>query len=159
VQSWTEASAYILATGQEVMPMGGFSGSVPEPTLTRVRQLVATGQLRLAWPEGLMELRPGALRPGAPDETGIRIMFAVEPPGTALLIAVLEGSEAIQDHYPEAILLSADMLRRVRAGRAPEAAAHRYHDPQSLLEEFASGTSPTPASPRGNQADRHAREG
>ena len=26
--------------------MGGFSGSVPEPTLARVRQLVATGQLR-----------------------------------------------------------------------------------------------------------------
>jgi hypothetical protein len=46
VQSWTEASAYILATGQEVMPMGGFSGSVPEPTLARVRQLVAAGQLR-----------------------------------------------------------------------------------------------------------------
>jgi 4-amino-4-deoxy-L-arabinose transferase-like glycosyltransferase len=46
VQSWTEASAYILVTGQEVMPMGGFSGSVPEPTLARVRQLVATGQLR-----------------------------------------------------------------------------------------------------------------
>jgi 4-amino-4-deoxy-L-arabinose transferase-like glycosyltransferase len=46
VSSWSEASAYILATGQEVMPMGGFSGSVPEPTLTRVKQLVATGQLR-----------------------------------------------------------------------------------------------------------------
>jgi 4-amino-4-deoxy-L-arabinose transferase-like glycosyltransferase len=46
VQSWTEASAYILVTGQEVMPMGGFSGSVPEPTLARVRQLVAIGQLR-----------------------------------------------------------------------------------------------------------------
>jgi 4-amino-4-deoxy-L-arabinose transferase-like glycosyltransferase len=46
VQSWTEASAYILVTGQEVLPMGGFSGSVPEPTLARVRQLVATGQLR-----------------------------------------------------------------------------------------------------------------
>jgi hypothetical protein len=28
------------------MPMGGFSGSVPEPTLARVRQLVANGQLR-----------------------------------------------------------------------------------------------------------------
>ena len=26
--------------------MGGFSGSVPEPTLARVKQLVATGQLR-----------------------------------------------------------------------------------------------------------------
>jgi hypothetical protein len=93
-----------------------------------------------AWPEGLMELRPGALRPGIPDETGIRIMFAVEPPGTALLVAVLDGPEAIQDHYPEAILLSADMLRRVRAGQAPESAAHGYRDPQSLLEEFASGT-------------------
>jgi 4-amino-4-deoxy-L-arabinose transferase-like glycosyltransferase len=46
VSSWSDASAYILATGQEVMPMGGFSGSVPEPTLARVRQLVATGQLR-----------------------------------------------------------------------------------------------------------------
>ena len=46
VSSWSEASAYILATGQEVMPMGGFSGSVPEPTLARVKQLVSTGQLR-----------------------------------------------------------------------------------------------------------------
>jgi 4-amino-4-deoxy-L-arabinose transferase-like glycosyltransferase len=46
VSSWTEASPYIEATGQEVMPMGGFSGSVPEPTLTRVKELVKTGQLR-----------------------------------------------------------------------------------------------------------------
>jgi 4-amino-4-deoxy-L-arabinose transferase-like glycosyltransferase len=46
VSAWSEASAYILATGQEVMPMGGFSGSVPEPTLARVKQLVATGQLK-----------------------------------------------------------------------------------------------------------------
>jgi len=46
VDSWEEASPYILATGQEVLPMGGFSGSVPEPTLARVRQLVSTGQLR-----------------------------------------------------------------------------------------------------------------
>ena len=46
VSSWSQASAYILATGQEVMPMGGFSGSVPEPTLARVKQLVSTGQLR-----------------------------------------------------------------------------------------------------------------
>jgi 4-amino-4-deoxy-L-arabinose transferase-like glycosyltransferase len=46
VQSWTEASPYILSTGQEVMPMGGFSGSVPEPALSHVKQLVASGQLR-----------------------------------------------------------------------------------------------------------------
>ena len=46
VSSWETASPYIEATGQEVMPMGGFSGSVPEPTLARVEQLVATGQLK-----------------------------------------------------------------------------------------------------------------
>jgi hypothetical protein len=46
VQSWAEASPYILATGQEVLPLGGFSGSVPEPTLRRAEQLVHGGQLR-----------------------------------------------------------------------------------------------------------------
>jgi hypothetical protein len=83
------------------------------------------------WPEGLMELRPGP-----PDSTGIRILFAAEPPGTALLIAVLDGAEAVQDQRLEAILVSADILRRVRAGRALEAAAQRYDDPRSFLEEF-----------------------
>jgi hypothetical protein len=37
-QSWSQASPYILATGQEVLPMGGFSGLVPEPALARVRR-------------------------------------------------------------------------------------------------------------------------
>jgi 4-amino-4-deoxy-L-arabinose transferase-like glycosyltransferase len=46
IDSWAVASPYILATGREVLPMGGFSGSVPEPTLARVKQLVSTGQLR-----------------------------------------------------------------------------------------------------------------
>jgi len=46
VSSWSQASPYIVATGQEVMPMGGFSGTVPEPSLARVKQLVSTGQLR-----------------------------------------------------------------------------------------------------------------
>ena len=46
VGSWSEAGQYILATGQEVMDIGGFSGSVPAPTLARVKELVSTGQLR-----------------------------------------------------------------------------------------------------------------
>jgi 4-amino-4-deoxy-L-arabinose transferase-like glycosyltransferase len=46
VDSWESASPYILATGQEVMPMGGFSGSVPSPTLAAVKELVRTGQLK-----------------------------------------------------------------------------------------------------------------
>jgi 4-amino-4-deoxy-L-arabinose transferase-like glycosyltransferase len=46
VESWQTASSYILATGQEVMPMGGFSGTVPTPTLAQVQHLVRTGQLK-----------------------------------------------------------------------------------------------------------------
>jgi hypothetical protein len=46
VGSWSQASPYILATGQEVVDMGGFSGSVPAPTLAAVKELVRTGQLR-----------------------------------------------------------------------------------------------------------------
>jgi len=88
-----------------------------------------------AGPEGLAELWPGA-----PWHEDIRILFAVEPPGTALLIAVLEGPGVVQDQYPEAVLASADMLRRVRAGHAPEAGTHTYNDTRSFLEEFYPGT-------------------
>ena len=42
----SQASTYILATGQEVMPMGGFSGTVPQPTLTQVKKLVTDKKLR-----------------------------------------------------------------------------------------------------------------
>jgi len=86
-------------------------------------------------PEGLMELWPGA-----PWHEDIRILFAVEHPGTALLIAVLEGPEAVEDQYPQAVIASADVLRRVRAGQAPEAATHAYDDPRSLVEAFYPGT-------------------
>lgn len=43
---WAQVSPYLLATGARVLPMGGFSGSVPEPTLARFQSLVTTGQLR-----------------------------------------------------------------------------------------------------------------
>ena len=79
------------------------------------------------------------LRPGAPGDTGIRILFAVEPPGTALLIAVLEGQDAVRDDYPEAVWLSAEVLQRVRAGQAPEAVAHAFAGTRSFLEEFFPG--------------------
>jgi hypothetical protein len=84
-----------------------------------------------AGPAGLLELRPGA-----PVRGDTRIVFAVEPPGTALLIAVLDGLDAVEDQFPEAVMASADMLRRVRAGQAPEAAAHTYADGRAFLVEF-----------------------
>lgn len=52
VENWPLAGAVILATGQEVLSMGGFTGSVPEPTLVRVKQLVSTGQLRFIFLKG-----------------------------------------------------------------------------------------------------------
>jgi phage shock protein A/DNA-binding XRE family transcriptional regulator len=81
--------------------------------------------------EGLLELRPGA-----PDGE-IRLIFAVEPPGTGLLIAVLEGRDA--DQYRDAITLSADVLLEVRAGQAPEAWTRGYDDTRSFAEEFFPG--------------------
>ena len=83
---------------------------------------------------GLMELRPGA-----PADSGIRILFGVEPPGTALLIAVLEGDDAVRDHYRDAVLLASEVLQEARAYRAREAAAHAFGDAQSFLEEFFPG--------------------
>ena len=82
-------------------------------------------------PDGLLELRPG--------DGDIRLIVGLEPPGTALLIAVLEGREAARDQYRDAVLLSADVLVEARAGQAPEASAHAYDDPQSFAEEFFPG--------------------
>jgi hypothetical protein len=115
-----------------------------------------------AWPQGLMELRPAG-----PDDTSIRILFAVEPSGTALLIAVLDGPEAVQDQYLEAILLSADRLRQVRAGQAPETATHGYDNTRRFLEEFypgdvgdsgAEAASPRDTSGIPDDTDPHARK-
>ena len=81
-------------------------------------------------PDGLLELRP---------DGEIRLIFGLEPPGTAIVIAVLEGREAARDQYRDAVLLSADVLLETRAGQAPEASAHAYDDPLSLAEEFFPG--------------------
>jgi len=124
--------------------LAGGDGRRPEDTggeigAARARLADRTAQMERElgqepWPEGLMALRPGAL-----SSDDICILFAVEPPGAALLIAVLEGLEVAADRYGEAVLASADMLRRVRAGEAPEASAHAYDGPEAFLAEFAPG--------------------
>lgn len=53
--------------------------------------------------------------------------------------ATVPGGRPVEDQFPEAVLASADMLRRARAGQAPGAAAHAYADTRSLLEEFYPG--------------------
>jgi 4-amino-4-deoxy-L-arabinose transferase-like glycosyltransferase len=41
------AAPLIYATGQEVLPIGGFQGTNPSPTLGRLQRLIAQGQLHL----------------------------------------------------------------------------------------------------------------
>jgi 4-amino-4-deoxy-L-arabinose transferase-like glycosyltransferase len=41
------AAPLIYATGQEVLPIGGFNGSYPVPTLKALQHLIKTGELRL----------------------------------------------------------------------------------------------------------------
>jgi DNA-binding XRE family transcriptional regulator len=103
-------------------------------TITEIVQ-EAERELAAGPAEGLMELRPGS-----PGKGKIRVIFAVEPPGTALLIAVLQGRKAVRDHHGEAVLLSSAVLRQARAGRAPEAAAHTFADAASFLGEFFPGS-------------------
>ena len=104
----------------------------------KLRQITAEIERELRPPfsvAGLMELRPGA-----PGDGEIRILFAVEPAGTALLIAVLEGRAAVREQRSEAVELSAEVLRHARAGEAPEAAEHAFDDVPSFLDEFFPGS-------------------
>jgi phage shock protein A/DNA-binding XRE family transcriptional regulator len=131
-------AAYTAARAEvEVAEETADPGQADHEALDRLRDAAAAIERELGrepLPEGLLELRPGA-----PGRGEIRIVFAVEPPGTALLIAVLEGAEAARDQYREAVLLSADVLREARAGQAPEASARGYDNPRSLAEEFFPG--------------------
>ncbi|MFI9271449.1 ArnT family glycosyltransferase [Kitasatospora sp. NPDC052896] len=52
VDNWSSASPYILATGDTVLPMGGFSGSVPQPSLSGFTTMVHAGQVRFVLVQG-----------------------------------------------------------------------------------------------------------
>ncbi len=40
------AAPFILATGSEVLPIGGFQGGIPSPTLARLQRYIAAGEVR-----------------------------------------------------------------------------------------------------------------
>jgi hypothetical protein len=124
------------ATGAERGAAG--DAQTPDETAAGLEERIAQIERELRTPisaEGVMELRPGA-----PGHTDIRILFAVEPPGTALLIAVLDGRDAVEERRGEAVELSAEVLRQARAGQAPEAAAQAFDDVPSFLDEFFPGS-------------------
>ena len=79
---------------------------------------------------GLMELRPGA-----PDDVRAALVFAVEPPGTAVLVAWLDDPGGPPDSYRDVIELA--------AGRLPPAGTSSAdfisYNAESLLDEFFPG--------------------
>jgi 4-amino-4-deoxy-L-arabinose transferase-like glycosyltransferase len=46
VDSSILAAPYILATGREILPIGGFQGGIPSPSLAQLRRYVDSGQVR-----------------------------------------------------------------------------------------------------------------
>jgi phage shock protein A len=102
----------------------------------RLEEITAQIDRELSLDAGADDLRE--LRPGR----DVRIIFAVEPPGTALLIAVLVGQAVVHGRRSEAVALSARLLERVRAGGDPEAAEYAVDDPRSFLDAFLPGRAP-----------------
>jgi phage shock protein A len=82
-------------------------------------------------PPGLMELRPGA-----PDDAPAGLLFAVEPPDTAVLVAWVEEPGGSPEHYRDVIEVAARRLPP--AGTSPPADFISYNA-ESLLDEFFPG--------------------
>lgn len=94
---------------------------------------------RVGQPAGapaLLELRPQVPAVDAGSVAGTSILFAVEPPGTAVLIAVLDGDDAIQEQRADAVAAARDVLRQAPSGRDPELAGHSYPDAGAVLAAF-----------------------
>jgi hypothetical protein len=84
----------------------------------------------------LLELRADPLG------TDIRILFAIEPPGTATLLAALEGPEAITDHMDDAMILAGELIQAIRAegwpldAGEPDGGGQEFADASDFLAEL-----------------------
>jgi phage shock protein A len=83
-------------------------------------------------PPGLMELRPGA-----PGSMPAGLLFVVEPPDTAVLVAWVEEPGGLPDRYQDVIGLAAARLALAPSGSP--AAAFLPYDAESFLDEFFPG--------------------
>jgi hypothetical protein len=78
----------------------------------RIRKQAVAGQ-----PGNTRELRLSDLRPGAPESAGIRILFTVEPPDTALLLAAGTERDWLRAWYTETALSCRARYERYRGNR------------------------------------------
>ena len=89
-------------------------------------------------PPGLMELRPGA-----PDDVRAGLLFAVDPPGPAVLLGWVEDAGGPALGYREVLRIVAGRLAEAQSGpppaRASAPAAFISYGPESFLDEFFPG--------------------
>jgi hypothetical protein len=87
---------------------------------------------------GMMELRPGA-----PGNVQVGLLFVVEPQDTAVLVACVEDPGGPPDEYREVIRTAATRLPAAQSARPPAAAAAPVafisYDAESFLDEFFPG--------------------
>ena len=67
----------------------------------------------------------------------IRLLFAMEPPDTATVLAVLEGEGAVRVHRDKALSLASDLLTEVRSGAWPPAQAASAADIELTFDDSA----------------------
>ncbi|MCQ4082383.1 glycosyltransferase family 39 protein [Streptomyces sp. RB6PN25] len=60
VPMWSDATPYIINAGAPLLPMGGFTGQVPFPTLAQFRAMVASGKVRYVIPHTGLPDRSGS---------------------------------------------------------------------------------------------------
>jgi DNA-binding XRE family transcriptional regulator len=88
-------------------------------------------------PPGLMELRPGA-----PDDVQVGLLFVVEHQDTAVLVAWVEDPGGSLDDYQEVMPSAAARLAVARSAPSATAvspAAFLSYDSESFLDEFFPG--------------------
>jgi 4-amino-4-deoxy-L-arabinose transferase-like glycosyltransferase len=90
-----EAAPYIIATGQAVMAMGGFTGSDPWPSVSAFTRLVAQGKVHYVLVGGGGGGPGGAGGgPGGGSSTGSSVLAWVEAHGTKVPASAYGGSSA-----------------------------------------------------------------
>ncbi len=151
----TLMAAYTAAEAER--DLAGLLGEVGEPNGDQLSEARAAARLAdletqidqelctQTGPSRLLELRPG--RPGEPGND-VSLIFAVEPAGTALLISVVHGDDALRYEWRQAAEVAAEVLRRVRAGLDPGASAVRFAGAAAFTAAlFPAATSTAPATP------------
>jgi hypothetical protein len=82
-------------------------------------------------PPGLLELRAD------PFASDVRVLFAAEPADTVTLLAVIEGQDAISEHWHMAIGLASELLAEIRSDGWPaDTGELAFADAASFLAQY-----------------------